>query len=57
MNGGILAAEQYPYKDSSRNCSFDKNHIVGYVHKPFQFNFTNVGGNSSFIKYDLNFSY
>lgn len=57
MNGGILAAEQYPYKDSSRNCSFDKNHIVGYVHKPFQFNFTNVGGNSSFIKYGLNFSY
>lgn len=53
MTGGILAAAQYPYKDSPRNCSFDKNHIVGYVHKAFQFNFTDVNGNASFIKYDL----
>ncbi|XP_070504712.1 crustapain-like [Chironomus tepperi] len=50
MNGGILAANTYTYKDAPGNCTYNKNDIVGYVHKAFQFNFTSVGGNASFIK-------
>ncbi|CAG9810789.1 unnamed protein product [Chironomus riparius] len=49
-NGGILPADKYPYKDSPRNCSYDRDDIIAYVHKPYQFNFTNVNGNASFIK-------
>lgn len=51
--GGILPASKYPYLDASARCSYNKSDAIAYVDTPYKFNFTDVGGNATFIKYYL----
>ncbi|KAL7012558.1 hypothetical protein ACKWTF_014922 [Chironomus riparius] len=50
MSGGILPASKYPYKDTSGKCNYNKSDVIAYVDTPYKFNFTDVGGNATFIK-------